>query len=184
MKWRCSALPEAGRSQAGVFRRIKPRAAPYHSLTAMRLIHDRPRTVELEEFLSRLLFAHLASASEDGPRESPVWFLWEDGAVWIIGSLRDDSFPRRIDREPRCAIGIVDFDVEDGLVHHVGMRGHATVEPFDPDRAIRLLRRYLGGRVESWDRRFRETLEDSDNVLIRFSPETVVARDQSYEVSA
>jgi Pyridoxamine 5'-phosphate oxidase len=148
----------------------------------MKLIHDRPRTVELEEFLSRVLFAHLASASEEGPRQSPVWFLWEDGAVWIIGSLRDDSFPRRIEREPRCAIGIVDFDAERGLVHHVGMRGRATVEPFDPDRATRLLRRYLGERVEAWDRRFRETLEDSDNVLIRFSPETVVARDQSYAV--
>jgi hypothetical protein len=45
-----------------------------------------------------------------------VWFLWEDGAVWIIGSLRDDSFPRRVERESRCAIGIVDFDVERGLV--------------------------------------------------------------------
>ena len=148
----------------------------------MKLIHDRRRTVDLEELLSRPLFAHLASASEEGPRESPVWFLWEDGAVWIIGSLRDDSFPQRIEREPRCAIGIVYFDLERGLVHHVGMRGRASVKPFDPDRATRLLRRYLGERVEVWDRRFRETLEDADNVLIRFSPETVVARDQSYEV--
>jgi hypothetical protein len=141
--------------------------------SAMKLIHDRPRTVDLEEFLSRRLFAHLASASEERPRESPVWFLWEDGAVWIIGSLRDDSFPRRIECEPRCALGIV---------HHVGMRGRASVEPFDPDRATRLLRRYLGEPVEAWGRRFRETLEDPDNILIRFSPETVVARDQSYEV--
>ena len=147
----------------------------------MKLIHDRRRTVDLEEFLSRPLLAHLASASEEGPRESPVWFLWEGGAVWIIGSLRDDSFPQRIEREPRCAIGIVDFDLERGLVHHVGMRGRASVKPFDPDRATRL-RRYLGERVEVWDRRFRETLEDPDNILIRFSPETVVARDSSYEV--
>ena len=148
----------------------------------MKLIQDRPCTVDLDEFLSRRLFAHLASASEEGPRESPVWFLWEDGAVWIIGSLRDDSFPRRIEREPRCAIGIVDFDIDRGLVHHVGMRGRASVEPFDPDRATRLLRRYLGERVELWGRRFRDSLKDPDSALIRFIPETVVARDQSYEV--
>jgi hypothetical protein len=148
----------------------------------MDLIHDRSRTVDLEEFLSRVLFAHLASASEEGPRESPVWFLWEDGAVWIIGSLGDDSFPRRIEREPRCAIGIVDFDRERGLVHHVGMRGRASIEPFDRDRATRLLRRYLGERIEAWDRRFRDTPEDPDNVLIRFDPDTIVARDQSYVV--
>lgn len=148
----------------------------------MKLIHDRARAVDLEEFLSRPLFAHVASASEEGPRESPVWFLWEDDAVWIIGSLRDDSFPRRIEREPRCAIGILAFDRECGLVHHVGMRGRASIEPFDRDRATRLLRRYLGERVEVWDRRFRETLEDPDNVLVRFDPETIVARDQSYGV--
>ena len=148
----------------------------------MRMICDRPRTVDLETFLSRPLFAHLASASEEGPRESPVWFLWEEGALWIIGSVRDDSFPGRIQREPRCAIGIVDFDRERGLVHHVGMRGRASVEPFDPERATRLLRRYLGDRIEAWDRRFQRTLSDSDNVLIRFEPETVVARDSSYRV--
>jgi hypothetical protein len=149
----------------------------------MKLIHDRPSAVDLEEFLSRPLFAHLASASEDGPRESPVWFLWEEEAVWILGSLRYDSFPRRIDREPRCALGIVDFDPERGLVHHVGMRGRASIEPFDRDRATRLLRRYLGERVEGWDRRFQDTLQDADNVLIRFEPESIVARDQSYDVT-
>ena len=154
----------------------------YAFAVAMKLIHDRPRTVDLEEFLSRPLFAHLASASEEGPRESPVWFLWEDGAVWVIGSRRDDSFPRRIEREPRCALGIVDFDRERGLVHHVGMRGCASIEPFDRGRATRLLRRYLGERIAAWDRRFQDTLEDADNVLIRFSPETIVARDQSYDM--
>jgi hypothetical protein len=148
----------------------------------MKLIHDRPRTVDLNEFFSRPLFAHLATDSDDGPRESPVWFLWEDDAVWIIGSRRDNTFPGRIEREPRCAIGITDFERERGIVHHIGMRGRASVEPFDAERASRLLGRYLGERMESWDRRFREALEDSDNVLIRFVPTTVVARDQSYEV--
>jgi hypothetical protein len=46
---------------------------------------------DLDEFLSRPLFAHLAHASEHGPRESPVWFHWDGASVWIIGG---DSFPR------------------------------------------------------------------------------------------
>ena len=149
----------------------------------MRIIRDRPRTVDLDEFLRLPLFAHLATNSEAGPRDSPVWFLWEDGAIWIIGSRRDDSFPARIERDPRCAIGIVEFEPEGGLVRHVGMRGRASVERFDPERARRLLARYLGERVDDWDRRFRDTLDDRDNVLIRFDPETAVARDQSYEVA-
>ena len=37
---------------------------------------------ELDEFFGRPLFAHLATNSEHGPRESPVWFLVERrGAV-------------------------------------------------------------------------------------------------------
>jgi nitroimidazol reductase NimA-like FMN-containing flavoprotein (pyridoxamine 5'-phosphate oxidase superfamily) len=144
------------------------------------VIRDRPRSVDVDELLARPLFAHLATASADGPRESPVWFLWEDDAIWIIGSRRTDTFPARLERDPRCAIGIVDFDREEGLVHHVGMRGRATIEEFDRERARRLLSRYLGGKAETWDRRFRDTLGDPDNLFVRFVPETMVARDQSY----
>jgi predicted pyridoxine 5'-phosphate oxidase superfamily flavin-nucleotide-binding protein len=149
----------------------------------MRVIRDRPRSVDVDEFLARPLFAHLATASDHGPRESPVWFLWEDAAMWIICSPRADSFPTRIERDPRCAIGVVDFDRSTGLVQHVGLRGHASVEPFDVARAARLLARYLGRGESTWDARFRATLRKTDDqALIRFLPETVVARDQSYEL--
>ena len=135
----------------------------------------------LDDLLSRPLFAHLATASEQGPRESPVWFLWEDGALWIIGNYKTDSFPRRVELEPRCAVGVVDFDASTGLVRHAGFRGRARLTPHDPERMERLLSRYMGGR-EGWDSRFTEVLVDPDYVLIRFEPETAVVRDQSYEL--
>lgn len=149
----------------------------------MRVIRDRPRSVELDEFLSRPLFAHLATASEHGPRESPVWFLWEDGAAWLIGSLVSDSFPARIQADPRCSLGIVDFDRTTGRVEHVGMRGQAAVQPFDASRARRLLERYLGRHEGAWDERFASTVTRpvaEQAVLVRFVPDTVVARDLSY----
>lgn len=135
----------------------------------------------LSDLLSRPLFAHLATSSQQGPRESPVWFLWEDGALWIIGNYKTDTFPRRIERKPRCAIGIVDFDASTGRVQHAGFRGRARLMPHDADRMGRLLSRYMGG-VEQWDRRFVEILDDTDYVFIRFEPETAVVRDQSYEL--
>ena len=147
----------------------------------MKVVRDRPGSVDLDEFLARPLFAHLATASPEGPRESPVWFLWEDDAVWIIGSRRDDSFPARVEAEPRCAVGIVDFDRASGRVHHVGIRGRAGVEPFDRGRGERLLRRYLGRDLTTWPARFRDTLDDAENVLVRVEPATVVARDVSYD---
>jgi hypothetical protein len=149
----------------------------------VRVIRDRPRSVELDELLARPLFACLATASEAGPRASPVWFLWEREAVWMIANGRTDSFPGRIERDARCALAIVDFNVETGLVHHVGLRGRASVERFDSEVAQRLLARYLGPDADAWDTRFRQTLQDPDNVLVRFEPDTVVARDQSYAVA-
>jgi Pyridoxamine 5'-phosphate oxidase len=134
----------------------------------------------MNDILARPLFAHLATSSESGSRESPVWFLWEEGALWIIGNYQTDSFPKRIERDPRCAIGVVDFNVSTGLVQHVGFRGLASLQPHDEERMKRLLRRYMG-EPETWDSRFVEILGDTDYILIRFEPETVVVRDQSYQ---
>ncbi|MCF6138285.1 pyridoxamine 5'-phosphate oxidase family protein [Pseudalkalibacillus berkeleyi] len=139
------------------------------------------RSFDLNEFLKKPLFAHLSTMSEEGPRESPVWFYWEDECIWIIGTPSSDSFPKRIEEFPKCAIGIVDLDHTTGKVMHAGFRGKATVETFDVERAKRLLSRYLGTNEENWDPRFKG-LGDS-NVLIRFEPETVVVRDQSFEPS-
>jgi hypothetical protein len=146
----------------------------------MRVIRDRARSVDLDEFLSRPLFAHLATSSDDGPRESPVWFLWEEGALWILGSRRSDSFPARIEHEPRCAVGIIDFDRATGLVQHVGFRGRASIEKLNQQRGKRLLARYLGPDEARWDPRFRESLGDPDTIFVRFEPETAINRDVSY----
>jgi hypothetical protein len=145
-------------------------------------LRDEQSRALLERVLSLPLFAHLATGSMLGPRESPVWFLWEDGAVWIIGNYKTDTFPARIEREPRCALGIVDFNVATGLVQHVGFRGRAQLLPHDRERLQRLLRRYLGEKLEDWDARFVEILSDADYMFVRFEPETAVVRDQSYLV--
>ncbi|WP_343032917.1 pyridoxamine 5'-phosphate oxidase family protein [Virgibacillus doumboii] len=87
------------------------------------------RSFNLDEFLMKPLFAHLSTLSQEGPRESPVWYHWENECIWIIGSPSSDSFPRRIEETPECAIGIVDFNHITGKVLHVGFKGRATVEP-------------------------------------------------------
>lgn len=137
--------------------------------------------VELGRFLDRPLFCFLASSTEQGPRVSPLWFLWEDDTIWIIADTHTKSYPRRVKRDPRTALAIVDFQPQTGLVQHVGMRGRATIEPFDGDRASRLLRKYLGEVKEQWNQERFAGPWDERWRFIRFTPETVVARDQSYE---
>jgi hypothetical protein len=150
---------------------------------SLRVLENTLGATELEEFLTRPLFAHLSTICAAGPRDSPVWFLWEEGALWIIGH---GSFPERIKRDARCAVGIVDFDISTGKVIHVGLRGRATVETFDEERAKRLLRRYLGNKEEQWERRrFVDSFAAGHaHVLVRFVPDDAVARDQSYGVGS
>lgn len=151
----------------------------------MQIVGRRSENVDLNEFLARPLFAHLATSTEDGPRDSPLWFLWEEEAVWFIAVSNENTFHERIRRDPRCAVGIVDFDHESGLVQHVGFRGRATLESWDTDRAKRLLARYLGEDETRWHReRFLEGLDDPRTQLfVKFEPETVIVRDQSYRSS-
>ena len=133
---------------------------------------------ELDEFLSRPLYAHLATNSEHGPRESPVWFHWDGTYLWIIGGT---TFPQNLKRDPRCAIGIVDWDPASGRSHHVGFRGRADVLPYDVAMARTIFRRYFGPHEDQWDRRFDDLFTGEPGLeMVRFTPDTVVMRDQSY----
>ena len=134
---------------------------------------------DIEAFLRKPLFAHLATASSEGPRESPVWFLWEAEELWLVGNERD-SFPKRIRAEPRCSVGIVEFDLENGQLRHVGIRGIGKVEALDRARLHRLLSRYLGENEAGWNGQFRGAVIDRLNLMVRVVPTSIVARDQSY----
>jgi hypothetical protein len=134
---------------------------------------------DLHEFLSRPLYAHLAHNSDQGPRESPVWFHWDGQAVWIIGGT---TFPANLKRDPRCALGIVDWEPASGRSQHVGVRGRAEVLPFDVAMARTIFRRYFGPCEEDWDRRFDDVFSGEAGLeMVRIIPETVVVRDQSYQ---
>lgn len=132
-----------------------------------------------QEVLAKPLMAHLATTSPEGPRDSPVWFLWEDEAIWLIGS-NEDSFPARLRAEPRCALNVVDFDVGRGVLRHIGIRGRAEVLDLDHARLDRLLSRYLGADKTEWNAWFQETVVAPLDLMIRITPDSLIARDMSY----
>lgn len=148
----------------------------------MQIVGTRSENIDLDEFLARPLFAHLATSCEDGPRDAPLWFLWEEVALWFIVVVSENTFQERVRLDPRCAVGIVDFELQTGMVQHVSFRGRAKVEPWDVERAKRLLSKYLGEDIAKWDqKRFVEGLDDPEGWLfVRFQPETAMVRDQSY----
>ena len=109
---------------------------------------------ELDEFLSRPLYAFLAHHSGNGPRSSPVWFHWDGQAVWIIGGT---TFPENLRREPRCAISIVDWNPATGLSQHIGLRGRAEILAFDPAVARTIFRKSFGPAEDGGTRDFART---------------------------
>jgi hypothetical protein len=137
----------------------------------------------LDEFLARPLFCFLGQVSpEGGPRISPLWYLWEDERIWIIGDTVGKSYASRVEQCSETAVAVVDFEVTTGRVENVGMRGRAELTPLEEDRVYRLLRRYLGEDTDEWDPRFAD-LDDDRWSFIEFAPATVVARDQSFSPS-
>lgn len=137
----------------------------------------------LDEFLSRPLMAHLATTAPEGARDTPLWFVWEDGALWFITEIGYNTVHERVARDPRVSVGIVDFDPRTGHLQHVGLRGIARLEPWDDDRGNRLLYRYYrcgegysGGPPGPGE----PCTGPRPMKFLRVEPQSVVLREQSY----
>ena len=126
--------------------------------------------------------ANLATVAADGsPRNAPVWFIWEDDALWMLGSV-DGSSVRRLKDDPRCAVEITRFDAAEGILLHLGLRGSATIERMDPERFERLLGKYLGSR-DRWNEWFIENIariDDPNGRMIRLAPQSTFTNNVSF----
>jgi Pyridoxamine 5'-phosphate oxidase len=141
-----------------------------------------PRPFDPQDVMALPLMANLATVSPDGPRNAPVWFLWEEGALWMLAS-RDNASVGRIGRDARVAVEIVRFDNAGGILLHLGLRGVAEVLPMDPALFRRLLAKYLGPNPETWNPWFIDTIaaiDDPDGRLIRLVPDSVFTNNVSY----
>ena len=67
---------------------------------------------EREDFLANYdWLIKIAGIKEDGwPYVVPVWYLWEDGAFWVVGRKRSEWVQDLI-RDPRCAICIEEREI-------------------------------------------------------------------------
>jgi len=132
----------------------------------------------IDDFLARPLTARVAT---DGPTVRPTWYLWEDGAFWILSGPWS-RLPARIMERPRIALTVDVCELDTGVVLQVLASGDAEVRPFDVERGRRKLVRYLGADEERWDPRFRAYLQDAGAVWVYLRPSRLVANDLSYRV--
>ncbi|MEU3021923.1 pyridoxamine 5'-phosphate oxidase family protein [Nocardiopsis alba] len=136
-----------------------------------------PHPFDVDAFLARPLVARVATNDSSGaPAVRPVWFLWEEGAMWwITGDY--SILSRHLARDPRTAVVVDTCDLERQEFLQVVMKGEARTVPFDPALARRKLRRYLGDDETSWHPDFRYFADDA--LLVRFDPERVIVKDLS-----
>ncbi|MFD6948569.1 pyridoxamine 5'-phosphate oxidase [Nocardiopsis sp. TSRI0078] len=132
---------------------------------------------DVDAFLARPLVARVAVSDSFGaPTVRPVWFLWEEGAMWwLTGAYAKMS--RFLEKDPRAALVVDACDLEELEFLQVIMRGEAEVVPYDEERSRRKLRRYLGEDESIWPTDFRDF--DEDTRFIRFVPERTIVQDLS-----
>ena len=141
------------------------------------------RAFDAERVLHLPLMAHLSTICPEGPRGTPVWFLWEEGALWIPGDAAS-HFVQRIAADPRVSVDIVEYDNAAGVLLHLGLRGRAElVDQGVPARFRRLLARYLGPREADWNAWFVDRvaqIDDPQTRMIRLVPDSLFTNDVSY----
>lgn len=129
---------------------------------------------DFETFLARPLLARLGTANPatGQPHVTPVWFLWEDGSVWI--SVFDSTRKgRELLANPRCSV-VIDVDESGLALRAVLFEGTAELltGPNDFTKAMftRIYSRYLGPEgVLAADP--QEWIHSPENLLVRLTPE-------------
>lgn len=127
--------------------------------------------VTLEQFLAQPLVARVAANGPHGPTIRPVWFLYEDDALWWLTASSYSRLGEWLSADPRVAVSIDTCDLSIGQVLAVTVTGSAAVVAFDPERATRKLVKYLGPDRTSWSERFSGTFDDPTTRLVTLHPE-------------
>ncbi|GAA2349033.1 pyridoxamine 5'-phosphate oxidase family protein [Streptomyces cuspidosporus] len=137
---------------------------------------------DVDTFLHKPLTARVAT---HGPTVRPVWFLWEEGAFWILTGPWARLY-ERVRADPAVALVVDECELATGLVRQVIARGRAELVPFDVGRGRRKLTRYLGADESRWDARFTHYLHDDParrgTTWLRLEPSSLTAKDLSYTV--
>jgi Pyridoxamine 5'-phosphate oxidase len=138
------------------------------------------RDFDIDEFLGQPLTARLASG---GPAVRPVWYLWEERSFWILTGPWS-HVPAEISNSAGVALVIDTCDLATGECLQVVVHGTGELLPFDQQRGQRMLERYLGSELSTWDPRFhRYLLHEPDALWLRVSPHSLTARDLSFAPS-
>lgn len=127
----------------------------------------------LNEFLKTpMLLARIATIAKNGqPHVVPVWYLWDQGSVWI-SSFSSTRHVRNLRADPRCSIVIDEApNGEENWGVIFDGKAELVTEPreFVETQTKKIYTRYLGTEEikkpdpQSW-------IYDPENLLIKLTP--------------
>ncbi len=136
------------------------------------------RTALIEGVLAEPVLARLATTNPKTmqPHVVPVWFMWENGCVWISSFVSTRKI-RELKHNPRGAV-LIESKQEGGKLTAVLLEGEVELvaEPRQEvsEIARRIYIRYLGvdgvqePDPQSW-------LNDPENLLIKLTPTKIIS---------
>ena len=137
---------------------------------------------QIESFLQTPRYAVFATNSIEGPPQlTTVWFLYESNVVYV-GIERSSVKYRNLSRSPDVSM-CIDGEHPDG--HTVVVYGKAElieIETPDFDDILwRLTRRYHDSDKDA--REYQESVKTLDSVLVKVTPQRIVAMDYGADLS-
>ena len=126
---------------------------------------------ELAAFLEEVRLAHFATVGPDGrPRVRPVWFVYQDGALWFTTRLEARRTGADIAAGSPAAVSIAS---EERPYRAVIALGTPEVWTDDRERWLeRIATRYGQAEGKRW---LAGALKEPDRVVLRLVPDTVLA---------
>lgn len=130
---------------------------------------------EVDAFLAEQRTCRVATVGSTGPHATPLWFVWQEGALWLTSLSRSQRWTD-LQNDPRIAV-VVDAGEDYGELRGVEMRGRVEVvgevprtgEPVPeldgPEQAF--ADKYSGGTV----------VRDGRHAWLRLAPEKITSWD-------
>jgi Pyridoxamine 5'-phosphate oxidase len=130
---------------------------------------------EVDAFLAEQRTCRVATVGSTGPHATPLWFVWQDGALWLTSLSRSQRWTD-LQNDPRIAV-VVDAGEDYGELRGVELRGRVEVvgevprtgEPVPeldgPEQAF--ADKYSGGTV----------VRDGRHAWLRLVPEKITSWD-------
>jgi PPOX class probable F420-dependent enzyme len=139
---------------------------------------------EIDEFLSGVLLARLATAKGDRPQVTPVWYEWDGEYLWVTMDRSSRKY-RNLKANPYCAVTI-DETLGGLRFKAVIMEGPVELitEPKEwvLEKVTRIYTRYLGKQGIQADTP-QAMLRDGDHVVARIRPECILSWDDTEGVA-